>query len=69
MGLLDLLSTFFDAFEIGRKTTTDVKTNKPKERNYDFDDGIKVPSSKSEYKKSKQTNKQSLKKDEDDLQL
>ena len=51
MGVLDLLSNFRDLFEIGRKTSSDKKSNKQKVRNYDFEDGEKIPVSKVEYKK------------------
>ena len=49
MGILDMLSNLRDIFEVGRKTTTDTKSNKEKKRNYDFEDGEKMPSSKKEY--------------------
>lgn len=49
MGILDMLSNLRDIFEVGRKTTTDTKSNKEKKRNYDFEDGEKIPSSKKEY--------------------
>ena len=53
MGILDILSNFRDVFEVGRKTTTDKKDNKSKKRNFDFEDGEKMPSSRKEYKKNK----------------
>lgn len=49
MGIVDMLSNLRDIFEVGRKTTTDTKSNKEKKRNYDFEDGEKIPSSKKEY--------------------
>lgn len=49
MGILDMLSNLRDIFEVGRKTTTDTKSNKEKKRNYDFEDGEKIPSSRKEY--------------------
>lgn len=56
MGVLDIFSSMMDLFEIGRKTTSDVKSNKPKERKYDFSDEGKMPTSKSEYNKTRSTN-------------
>lgn len=49
MGILDMLSNLRDIFEVGRKTTTDKKDNKSKKRNFDFEDGEKMPSSRKEY--------------------
>lgn len=72
MGLLDILSNFRDLFESGRKTTSDVKSNKPKERNYTFSDGEKTPVTKSEYRRAKSANISTSKnksKEEDDLEL
>lgn len=72
MGILDVLGNFRDLFEVGRKTTSDVKPNKSKERNYSFNDGEKMPATKSEYKKSQNSNGKTPKnkaKDEDDLEL
>lgn len=72
MGILDVLGNFRDLFEAGRKTSSDVKTNKPKERNYNFNDGRKMPASKSEYQKGKNTNVKASEnkvKDEEDLEL
>lgn len=56
MGIVDLLSNFRDIFEIGRKTTSHVESNKPKERNYNFKDEEKMPTTKLEYKKLKKAN-------------
>lgn len=70
MGLLNMLSNFRDLFEIGRKTTSDTKNNKPKERKYQFNDGKNIPSSRSEYKKlvnRDASNKEN--REEEDLEL
>ena len=56
MGLLDILSNFRDIFEIGRKTSSDAKNNKPKERNYNFSDGENIPTTRGQYNKSKKVN-------------
>lgn len=72
MGILDVLGNFRDLFEVGRKTSSDVKTNKSKERNYSFNDGEKMPTTKSEYQKRQNTNVKTPKnnaKDEEDLEL
>lgn len=72
MGILDVLGNFRDLFEVGRKTTSDVKTNKSKERNYSFSDGEKMPTTKSEYQKrqnSKVKTPKNKEKDEEDLEL
>lgn len=53
MGILDILSNFRDVFEVGRKTTTDKKDNKSKKRNFNFEDGEKMPSSRKEYRQNK----------------
>lgn len=55
MGLFDLLSNVRDIFEIGRKTTSEAKTNKPQERKYDFDDGEKTPVTRNQYNNSKRS--------------
>ncbi len=69
MGMLEILSNIRDVFEVGRKTTTDKKTNKPEKRKYDFEDGEKMPSSKREYneavKNIKKTNKVNTKQDDE----
>ena len=70
MGLLDILSNFRDVFEIGRKTSSDAKNNKPKERNYNFSDGENIPTTRGQYNKSKKVNVQTSKnKEEEDLEL
>lgn len=72
MGILDVLESFRDLFEVGRKTSSDVKTNKSKERNYNFNDGEKMPAKKSEYQKRQNSNVKTPKskaKDEEDLEL
>lgn len=74
MGTLDILSKIRDFFEIGRKTTSGVKSNKPEIRNYDFNDGEKMPKTKSEYVESKNKNnissqiKKDKIKDDDELE-
>lgn len=72
MGILDVLGNFRDLFEVSRKTSSDVKTNKSKERNYSFSDGSQMPTTKSEYQKAKNTNIKASKnkvKDGEDLEL
>lgn len=68
MGLLDVLASIRDIFEVGRKTTSEVKKNKPQERKYNFYDGEKMPKTTAEYKRNKNTNKNKVK-NEDDLEL
>ena len=42
-----------DIYEILRPTKSNVKSNKPKKREYEFDDGKKHPSTKKEYNDNK----------------
>ncbi len=42
-----------DIYEILRPTKSDVKSNKPKKREYGFDDGKKHPTTKKEYEDGK----------------
>ena len=37
---MGIFSALLDLYENTRKTKTDVKSNKPKERNYNFDAGL-----------------------------
>lgn len=72
MGLLDVFSNIRDLFEIGRKTTSDEPSNKPKKRNYNFGDGEKMPTSRAAYKENKNSNNQKTNvksKNEDELEL